>query len=158
MQEGFDIGYAAGAAAGWEAGLLYGAAAATAAALAQAGATTRRIEDDNGRDPAAQSGEVVATVGVGERVENKTETSAAPRVDNSRQGDDQRGETAAADGQSTPVSSEEGRHELLLSQLADELRRASLLGPDAPQVNRGDALRRMRLAGSMAAVVAGRLE
>lgn len=162
VQEGFDQGYAAGAAAGWDAGLLYGSAAAAGAALA---ASHER--------PAGVGAE--GTTHLDKATVNATieGSSAGLTADSSTSVDGDRAESSVAatlPGTTSTLSSQSGR--LLgsdgkkfvgvvedLQGLVEELKRASLLGPDGPGApDRANALRRLRLAGPAGAAVADGLD
>ena len=147
-----------GAAAGWEAGLLYGGAAAAAAAIAhvesldrnrggQAGESTEDEprttpqgwppgKEGNGRSTATAA--AIGRVKPGQSRHAGSEDDEQPPID----------ETSAA----TTPSESEG-----LGALVKELKRASLLGPDGPRVDRADVVRRLRLLGPAGVAVAGGL-
>lgn len=159
VQEGFDDGYAMGAAAGWEAGLLYGGAAAAAAALAhvesldrnhgeQAGESTEdepKTTTPSGSAPGKEGGE------------SSTATAAAvgranpPQSRHAGSDGDEQPPTDEISGAAVTSGSED------LGALVEELRRASLLGPDGPRVDRADVVRRLRLLGPAGVAVAGGL-
>lgn len=158
VQEGFDGGYAMGATAGWEAGLLYGGAAAAAAALAHVESLDRNRGGQAGENTEDESRTTSQGRAPGkERDGRSTVTAAAIGRDNPAQSrhtgsdDDEKppmGETSAA----AATSESEG-----LGALVEELRRASLLGPDGPRVDRADVVRRLRLLGPAGVAVAGGL-
>lgn len=145
VQKGFDKGYAAGAAAGWQTGTLYGGAAAAAAAVSQA-ATVKR--DRRGPVAASRADTSGAERTLTSVVDSEEGGSAAFAAGHSYRGGPSRGgvaveQTAAAPGE--------------LAILVEELRRASVFGPDDPRVDQADVVGRLRLAGSPIAAVADAL-
>lgn len=156
VQEGFDKGYKDGAAAGWEAGMFYGAAAATAAALARH--TPKLSTSTTGG----------ASVAIGQEQDGDGDGVEAEQQEG-RDLDVERAEERASDAQLPQTKNEgDGRQEREhgssvgslgeLSALVEELRRASLLGPDVPQLDREKILSRLRLAGSLGAAVAAAVD
>lgn len=169
VQNGFDEGYAVGAAAGWEAGTLYGGAAAAAAAFASVatagrskegptGAAAARVgsnrsstSDKSGTEttslesaflrkeegPSAVTGPVGAPSG-GRRVERDVDREQPPD------------QSVVPTSTAAPSAAAPGN----LPEMVEELRCASLLGPDGPGVDRADVLRRLRLLGPAGAAVA----
>lgn len=145
VQEGFDKGYAVGATAGWEAGSLYGGVAAVAAALARDVAKRNR-EGSAAVVAATRAGAVNSSVGGGEVASSSGVGAAPPQSqrlgsdDVERRPRDEERVTAAQSGE--------------LSALVEDLKRASLLGPDGPPVDKMEVLRRLRLLGPTEAAVA----
>lgn len=156
VQGGFDKGYKDGAAAGWETGMFYGAAAATAAALARhtpklststtdgASVTIDHGQDGDGDEVDAEQHECRDSIV--ERVEGK---GGDPRLPSTKYEGDGRGE-----GEHRSSVSSVGE----LSGLVEKLRRASLLGPDAPQLDRAQVLSGLRSAGCLGAAVAAAVD
>lgn len=168
VQEGFDKGYAAAAAAGWDVGLLYGGAAAAGAAIAAS------------RGRSAEVGAEGTTVVVEKAVVNTTiqdepnKPSAGLTADSSTSGEgggggdrasatSLPGETLTMLPQSARLLENDGKEVVGavedLQGLVEELRHASLLGPDGPGApDRVDVLRRLRLAGPAGVAVADVLD
>lgn len=142
VQEGFDVGYAAGAAAGWEIGSFYGGAAAVAAALKQ-------VSDLGGRSPIEEQ-EAAGLVG---REVNDSGKSPNPSP----------GKISSREADSSPECEQihhygdrgpgHGGNEDLL-QLVEELKQASLAGPDGPNVDKLEIQRRLKLSGPAGKAVA----
>lgn len=160
VQQGFDEGYIEGAAAGWKVGILYGAVAATAAALAQASRSSAiRGGDRGGRGEGSQKEDEWndGAVVVGHHSVNNTEVSVVRGADCGDRQLTTEGTAAGAGDEEHALraSAEEGSgRNFELSDLADELRRSSLLGPDAPQLEKEFVFGRLRMAGSAGAAVA----
>lgn len=142
VQEGFDVGYAAGAAAGWEIGSLYGGAAAAAAALKQV--------SDQGRRPQPTEQEAA---GQGRREVNDSEGTPNPSP----------GKISSSGAETSPERERihnygdrgpgHGGNEDFL-QLVEELKQASLAGPDGPHVDKSEVQRRLKLIGPAGEAVA----
>lgn len=165
VQEGFDQGYAAGAVAGWNAGLLYGGAAAAAAALA---ASHERLAEVGGEgmtfpdkaDVTARTGDEPKKLSAGLAVDSRTSVEGG--------GGDSAATTTLPGATFTLWSHEQlvesdGKKAVGvvkgLQGLVEELKRASLSGPDGPGApDRADVLRRLRLAGPAGAAVADGLD
>ncbi len=164
VQGGFDQGYAAGAVAGWETGLLYGSAAATRAALAashdrlamvgvakptntDSASGTSTSEDDRGESCMG------ASAGSSAGVSHGVAGTALPEASSCRPSQ------AAGVSTSSPISTGTMGTTDDLQSLVEELRHASLLGPDGPGVpDRTDVLRRLRLVGPVGVAVSDALE
>lgn len=150
VQEGFDKGFASGAREGWDAGLLYGGAAALAASLARD--NDRRAREERPGAPSRSTDGAAST-----STSTSTSTTAA------REGGQPPATTPAnardaADGHEVGQTALGGSNEAGgLRGVVEELRRASLLGPDGPGVDREEVLRRLRLTGPAGAAVANRL-
>ena len=173
VQDGFDKGFAAGATAGWEVGSLYGGCAAAAAALKQAAASSGRRRPPSAEPPTAHGGNTVPHVegeGVGEANEcsetidgHPTEMLpgvAGPATRTSErtqhEGDRKQYKTFDEGLGSTTVGQEWGGIEEL-PKLAEELKQASLVGPDGPSVDKAGILRRLTLTGPAGKAVSNAL-
>lgn len=169
VQEGFDKGYAAGAAAGWDAGLLYGGAAAARSALA---ASRERSAGVGAEGTTLLDNKAVVNTTTEDEPNKPSAGLAADSSSTSGEGGGG-GDGAAATtlpGATSTLSSQSGRllgsdgKEVVgvegdLQGLVEELRRASLLGPDGPGApDKADVLRRLRLAGPAGVAVADGLD
>lgn len=166
VQDGFDKGYTEGAAAGWEAGMLYGAAAATAAALAQAptlstigvGGSVGGAQSSQVEDGASTVVAVVAGQHGGHNIGASVVQGGAHCRD--RRQTEEGTVAGAGDGEDGRRPSQEGSSRRIaeLSDLVDELKHASLLGPNAPQLDKAHVLGKLQLAGSAGAAVAAAVD
>ena len=138
MQEGFDDGYAMGAAAGWEAGLLYGGTAAAAAALSHVESLYRN-----------HGGQASESTEDGPKT---TPPGTAPGKESRHAGSDDNEEPPQDEEAAVALSGSED-----LGALVEKLRRAILLGPDGSRVDRADVVRRLELLGPAGVAVAGGL-
>lgn len=164
VQGGFDQGYAAGAVAGWETGLLYGSAAAMTAALAashdrlvdvgvvkptntKAASGNSTSEDDRGESSMGASAESYAGIGHG------VAGTALPEGLSCRPSQGVGALTSSPNITGTMGTTDD------LQALVEELRNASLLGPDGPGVpDRSDVLRRLKLVGPVGVAVSDAVE
>lgn len=142
VQEGFDVGYAAGAAAGWEIGSFYGGAAAVAAALKQ-------VPNLGGRSPTEEQ----EAAGQVRREVNDSGRGSNPSPENiSSGGLDSSPECERIHYYGDRGPGHGGNEDLL--QLVEELKQASLTGPDGPNVDKSEIQRRLKLIGLAGEAVA----